>query len=134
MSLLFTGLVLLTGLFGVGLVVWYVLPRRFRGSESVASAYHLSDDEADYSNSSLLDIDWMTSVDEPDEVQLYMDVYMAFGMLWSFFFLAAIGTTTISGWVVCEPSLHTNSTPPGDVTMCAPQPCAWPLRRLLFHG
>ena len=39
MSLLFTGLVLLTGLLGVGLVVWYVLPRRFRGSESVASAY-----------------------------------------------------------------------------------------------
>ena len=27
MSLLFTGLVLLTGLLGVGLVVWYVLPR-----------------------------------------------------------------------------------------------------------
>ena len=39
MSLLFTGLVLLTGLLVLGLVVWYVLPRRFRGSESVASAY-----------------------------------------------------------------------------------------------
>ena len=39
MSLLVTGLVLLTGLLIVGLVVWYVLPRRFRGSESVASAY-----------------------------------------------------------------------------------------------
>ena len=32
MSLLVTGLVLLTGLLIVGLVVWYVLPRRFRGS------------------------------------------------------------------------------------------------------
>ena len=39
MSLLVTGLVILTGLLVVGLVVWYVLPRRFRGSESVASAY-----------------------------------------------------------------------------------------------
>ena len=39
MSLLLTGLVILTGLLVVGLVVWYVLPRRFRGSESVASAY-----------------------------------------------------------------------------------------------
>ena len=39
MSLLFKGLVLLTGLLVLGLVVWYVLPRRFRGTESVASAY-----------------------------------------------------------------------------------------------
>ena len=39
MSLLLTALVLLTGLLVLGLVVWYVLPRRFRGSESVASAY-----------------------------------------------------------------------------------------------
>jgi len=68
--------------------------------EYLESAYSYGEPDAPAASnaSGLLDLEWIGSLDA-DEVLLYKDVYVVFGLLWTFFFLAAIGTTTISGCV-----------------------------------
>ena len=72
--------------------------------EYLESAYSYGEPDAPAASnaSGLLDLEWIGSLDA-DEVLLYKDVYVVFGLLWTFFFLAAIGTTTISGCVFCAP-------------------------------
>jgi choline transporter-like protein 2/4/5 len=52
--------------------------------------------------SSLPGSDWVGALQslDADQVLFYENVYLIFGMIWTYHFIAAIGTTTISGCVV----------------------------------
>ena len=59
---------------------------------------------ADMTNVAEKDVvgDWLNALQylDADQILFFEDCYIVFGLVWSYFFLAAIGTTTISGCVI----------------------------------
>ena len=78
-------------------------------SESYTAAHNeiaegLAAMNADMTNVAEKDVvgDWLNALQylDADQILFYEDCYIVFGLVWSYFFLAAIGTTTISGCVI----------------------------------
>jgi choline transporter-like protein 2/4/5 len=70
--------------------------------ESYSHTLETTSELVDVNASAFLGLEWVSTLQslDADQVMFYENVYVIFGMIWSYHFLAAIGTTTISACVV----------------------------------